>query len=159
MHWTISWICKNDCVVSGVLGELAWGRSRWCESAKKIDSSFGTMPDRLSGSESRLFQLSCRLHLFSTQFVIIKMSGRGRWAVKDESKPKKERRVKIGDIIFIVILLLIPGIRGYSNWMWYEYLFILIVIAAIVYSWITGDRSLMGSNRRFHQETHHDGES
>lgn len=79
--------------------------------------------------------------------------------MKDESKPKKERRVKIGDIIFIVILLLIPGIRGYSNWMWYEYLFILIVIAAIVYSWITGDRSLMGSNRRFHQETHHDGES
>jgi hypothetical protein len=52
-----------------------------------------------------------------------------------------------------------PGIRGYSNWIWYEYLFILIVIAAIVYSWITGDRSLLERNRRIHQETHQDGES
>jgi hypothetical protein len=82
-----------------------------------------------------------------------------RWAVTDEPKPRKERRVKVGDIIFIVLLLLMPGIRGYSNWIWYEYLFILIVIAAIVYSWITGDRSLLERNRRIHQETHQDGES
>ncbi len=75
--------------------------------------------------------------------------------MKDESKPRKERRIKIGDIILIVILLLIPGIRGYSNWMWYEYLLILIGIATIVYSWIAGDRSSIEGNRRFHQ----DGES
>ena len=60
--------------------------------------------------------------------------------MKDELRPKKERRIKIGDIVFIVILLLGPGIRGYDNWMWHEYLFILTIIAAIVYSWITGDR-------------------
>jgi accessory gene regulator protein AgrB len=63
-----------------------------------------------------------------------------RWVVNDESKPRKERRVKVGDIILIVVLLLMPGIRGYRNWMWFEYLFILIIIASIVYSWITGDR-------------------
>jgi hypothetical protein len=71
-----------------------------------------------------------------------------RWVVNDELKPRKERRVRIGDIIFIIILLLGPGMRGYGNWMWYEYLFILIVIASIVYSWITGDRFLLDGKRR-----------
>lgn len=58
----------------------------------------------------------------------------------NESDTKQERRIKIGDIIFIILLLLGPGIRGYDNWMLHEYLFILTIIGSIIYSWITGNR-------------------
>jgi len=48
----------------------------------------------------------------------------------------KKRQSKAIDIIVIIILILIPGIRGYSNWHWYEYLLIFISIALIIYRWI-----------------------
>ncbi len=48
----------------------------------------------------------------------------------------KKRQSKAIDIIIIVILILSPGIRGYSNWHWYEYLLIFIPIALIIYRWI-----------------------
>lgn len=60
--------------------------------------------------------------------------------MEDQSGPKKERRVKIGDVVFIVILLLGPGIRGYDNWELYQYAFIAAIIGSIVYAWITRDR-------------------
>jgi hypothetical protein len=60
--------------------------------------------------------------------------------VKDKLEHKKESRVKIGDIIFITILVLLPGVRGYDNWQIHEYAFFIIIILAIVYSWITGNR-------------------
>lgn len=79
--------------------------------------------------------------------------------MNDQSKPKKERRVKVGDIIFIAILLLGPGIRGYGNWEIYENVFLFSVIGLFVYSWVIGDRSLMENNRRSPQDAHHNGES
>jgi len=45
---------------------------------------------------------------------------------------------KLIDILVIIILVFLPGIRGYSNWSAYEYMFILIPIAAIIYHWIKG---------------------
>ena len=45
---------------------------------------------------------------------------------------------KLIDILVIIILIFLPGIRGYSNWSAYEYMFILIPIVAIIYHWING---------------------
>ena len=50
----------------------------------------------------------------------------------------KERKNKssfhiIGDIIFIVLLILLPGIRGYYDWVWYEYLFLALMVAWLIY--------------------------
>ncbi len=45
---------------------------------------------------------------------------------------------KLIDVLIIVVLVLLPGIRGYSNWSAYEYMFILIPIAGIIYHWIKG---------------------
>jgi len=39
----------------------------------------------------------------------------------------------IGDIIFIVLLILLPGIRGYYNWVWYEYLFLAFMVTWLIY--------------------------
>lgn len=39
----------------------------------------------------------------------------------------------IGDIIFIILLILGPGIRGYNNWAWYEYLFLVLMVAWLIY--------------------------
>jgi hypothetical protein len=33
----------------------------------------------------------------------------------------------IGDIIFIVLLILMLGIRGYNEYAWYEYLFFVFI--------------------------------
>jgi hypothetical protein len=39
-----------------------------------------------------------------------------------------------GDIIFIILLVLFPGIRGYDNYDWYEYLFfVFIPVAGVLY--------------------------
>lgn len=56
------------------------------------------------------------------------------------SEFKKEHRVKISDIVFIGVLLLGPGIRGYDDWELHEYAFITSIIVSIFYAWITGDR-------------------
>ena len=79
--------------------------------------------------------------------------------MKDGLVPKKEPRVKAWDVILIILLLIMPGIRGYRNWELHEYIFLLVVIGLIIYSWITGDCSLIENNRRSPQDTQHDGES
>lgn len=45
-------------------------------------------------------------------------------------------------ILLILVLLLLPGIRGYENWRWYEYLMILLIIAGIIYRWKKDSDSL-----------------
>jgi hypothetical protein len=51
---------------------------------------------------------------------------------------RKNLLSKLIDILVIIILVFLPGIRGYSNWSAYEYMFIFIPIAAIIYHWIKG---------------------
>lgn len=50
-----------------------------------------------------------------------------------KSQTKISRLGILGDIAAIVLLALLPGIRGYDNWQVHEYLFLLLVAAWIVY--------------------------
>jgi hypothetical protein len=70
----------------------------------------------------------------------------------DQSEPKKERRVKIGEIVLVVILLLGPGIRGYDNWELHQYAFIAAIIGSIVYAWITGNRFWKDGEKKTNSE-------
>jgi hypothetical protein len=45
----------------------------------------------------------------------------------------KKIRPYLLDIIFGVIFILLPGIRGYANWQIYEYSLLLLIYAYIVY--------------------------
>jgi len=42
-------------------------------------------------------------------------------------------RPYILDVVVAAILILLPGIRGYSNWQIHEYLLLLLILAYIVY--------------------------
>lgn len=54
----------------------------------------------------------------------------------------------IGNLFVIALLILQPGIRGYKNWYWYEYLlFVFIPVAWLIYDivqmsnkWLTFSR-------------------
>jgi hypothetical protein len=37
------------------------------------------------------------------------------------------------DLFIGVILFLLPGIRGYSNWQFYEYTFLVLIYGYIIY--------------------------
>ena len=51
-----------------------------------------------------------------------------------ETAPKR-KSYRFLYILLILILLLLPGIRGYENWRWDEYLMILLIITGIIYRW------------------------
>jgi len=54
----------------------------------------------------------------------------------NEVSSKKFRRI-IRNVIFIIIFLLLPGIRGYQNFHVYEYiLFVALPIAYLIYDMI-----------------------
>jgi len=49
-----------------------------------------------------------------------------------EQKFKRNFHI-IGDIVFIILLILTPGIRGYNEYVWYEYLlFVIIPVAGVI---------------------------
>jgi hypothetical protein len=49
------------------------------------------------------------------------------------NKQKNKRHFYIiGDIIFIIILILLPGIRGYNEYTWYEYTFFVFIPVALL---------------------------
>lgn len=50
----------------------------------------------------------------------------------------KNTRSKLIDILVIITLILLPGIRRYSNWHAYEYVLILIPVIGILYHWVKG---------------------
>jgi len=44
---------------------------------------------------------------------------------------------RIIDLIIIALLIFAPGIRGYQNWYWYEYLlFVFIPVVWLIYDFI-----------------------
>jgi hypothetical protein len=50
-----------------------------------------------------------------------------------EQKNKRNFHILI-DVILIVLFLLMPGIRGYNNYAWYEYsLFVFLPVAYLIY--------------------------
>ena len=50
-----------------------------------------------------------------------------------EQKTKRNFHIII-DIILIAIFILMPGIRGYNNYAWYEYLlFVFLPVAYLIY--------------------------
>jgi len=53
-----------------------------------------------------------------------------------EVKADKSKRI-IRNVIFIIIFLLLPGIRGYQDWHVYEYIiFVALPIAYLIYDMI-----------------------
>jgi hypothetical protein len=50
-----------------------------------------------------------------------------------EQKTKRNFHIII-DIILIALFILMPGIRGYNNYAWYEYLlFVFLPVAYLIY--------------------------
>jgi len=61
----------------------------------------------------------------------------------DENKVK--RRAWAAGILLIACLLLAPGIRGYSDWQWHEYVIgVAMPIGLILYPLITGRKFAQG---------------
>ena len=57
-------------------------------------------------------------------------------------------RPYIVDVVIVLIFALAPGIRGYDNWRIYEYLFLLLLLAGILYArHASGIRSRLGRNK------------
>ena len=55
------------------------------------------------------------------------------------NEKKVKRRAWAAGILLITCLLLAPGIRGYSDWQWYEYFIgVAMPIGLILYTLITG---------------------
>jgi hypothetical protein len=51
----------------------------------------------------------------------------------EEQKNKRNFHI-IRDIILIVLFIIMPGIRGYNNYSWYEYLlFVFLPVAYLIY--------------------------
>lgn len=45
----------------------------------------------------------------------------------------KKFRPYLLDIVVALVLILLPGIRGYSNWQIHEYLLLFLIFAYVVY--------------------------
>jgi|GEM_PF-2138760 hypothetical protein len=57
-------------------------------------------------------------------------------------------RPYIVDVVIVLVFALGPGIRGYGHWQVYEYLFLLLLLAGILYArHASGIRSRLGRNK------------
>jgi hypothetical protein len=56
------------------------------------------------------------------------------WRQNMEEQKKKRNFHIIRNIILIVLFIIMPGIRGYNNYAWYEYLlFVFLPVAYLIY--------------------------